>query len=180
MRIIRSNQVPLVPASHEDPNRPGVWKRVLAQRNDLLDGRVQMVNWAVLPAGHSFEPHYHQDMQELFIIVDGEVHMAARDLPIATKLPKPPDGRPGEGPESPANNVADGATEDTLGDAQRVAEARLAAGDMAIVEPGEIHQMSNRGTTDAQYLVVGISLGKGGRTVRCSLSGSGREGDQRA
>ena len=34
-----------------------------------------MVNWARLPAGRSFAAHYHEDMQEIFIIVAGEAEM---------------------------------------------------------------------------------------------------------
>ena len=73
MQVIRSNNKPFVPASHEDPRHPGVLKRVLATRDELLDGRVQMINWARLPAGSSFRAHYHQDMEEVFIILSGRV-----------------------------------------------------------------------------------------------------------
>lgn len=75
MRIIRGSDIQFVPASHEDPNKPGVLKRVLAKREDLIDGRVQMINWASLPAKSSFRPHYHQDMEEVFIILSGRVEM---------------------------------------------------------------------------------------------------------
>ena len=75
MRIIRGSEIQFVPASHEDPDKPGVLKRVLAKREDLIDGRVQMINWASLPAGSSFRAHYHQDMEEVFIILTGRVEM---------------------------------------------------------------------------------------------------------
>ena len=75
MQIVRGSEIDFVPASHEDQDRPGVLKRVLAKRDDLIDGRVQMVNWASLPAGSSFQPHYHEDMQEVFIILSGIVEM---------------------------------------------------------------------------------------------------------
>ena len=58
MRIIRGSEIDFVPASHEDAKQPGVLKRVLATREELLDGRVQMINWASLPAGSSFRPHH--------------------------------------------------------------------------------------------------------------------------
>jgi mannose-1-phosphate guanylyltransferase len=64
-----------VPASHEDPNNPGSLKKVLLHRADVIDGRVQMINWALLPVGKSFEAHYHQDMQEIFIIIEGKVEI---------------------------------------------------------------------------------------------------------
>lgn len=31
-----------------------------------------MINWAYLPKGKSFKPHYHEDMEEIFIIVSGK------------------------------------------------------------------------------------------------------------
>ncbi len=73
MQIVRGEQIEFTPASHEDPNDPGVLKRVLATRHDLIVGKVQMVNWALLPVGKSFQRHYHEDMQEVFIIVTGTV-----------------------------------------------------------------------------------------------------------
>ena len=77
MDIIRGNEVPFEPASHEDPNDPGVLKRVLATRNDLIVGHVQMVNWARLPVGKSFCRHYHEDMQEVFVIINGTIRVNA-------------------------------------------------------------------------------------------------------
>ena len=58
-------------AGHEDPTNPGVWKKVLFRRNDLDPGRIQMVNWARLPAGNTFAAHFHEDMQEIFIVLSG-------------------------------------------------------------------------------------------------------------
>ena len=75
MKIIRSDDKTFVPASHENPLAPGVWKKVLFQRGEFQPGTVQMVNWARLPAGSSFAAHYHEDMQEIFIIVAGEATM---------------------------------------------------------------------------------------------------------
>lgn len=75
MKVIRGSDLEFTPASHEDPNDPGCLKRVLATKADLLDGRVQMVNWSKLPAGKSFQRHYHEDMQEVFVLIDGEVTM---------------------------------------------------------------------------------------------------------
>lgn len=73
MKITRSADLPRVPAGHEDPHAPGVWKKVLISRRDLQPGRVQMINWATLPVGKSFAGHYHEDMQEVFIMITGEV-----------------------------------------------------------------------------------------------------------
>lgn len=75
MKIIRFADSGFVAASHEDPQNPGVLKRVLAVRDDFSQGRVQMLNWARLPQGSSFAAHYHQDMQETFVILNGEVEI---------------------------------------------------------------------------------------------------------
>lgn len=75
MQIIRGDEIEYTPASHEDPDDPGVLKRVLATKFDLIVGLVQMVNWSRLPVGKSFRKHYHGDMQEVFVIVDGTVEV---------------------------------------------------------------------------------------------------------
>lgn len=76
MQIVRGSEIEFVPASHEDPQNPGVLKRVLATKNDLLRGQVQMVNWSRLPIGSAFQPHYHEDMQEVFVMLNGKVLMS--------------------------------------------------------------------------------------------------------
>lgn len=73
MKIIRFNDLDFIPASHEDPKDPGALKKVLLKRNDLPKGRIQMINWAKIPKGKSFAPHYHEQMIEVFIIMTGKV-----------------------------------------------------------------------------------------------------------
>lgn len=73
MKIVRFNSLDFVPASHEDPKDPGALKKVLLQRDDLPPGRIQMINWARVPKGKSFSPHYHEKMIEVFIILNGQV-----------------------------------------------------------------------------------------------------------
>ena len=75
MHFIPADYRPLVPASHEDPERPGVYRRLIASRDELSDGRIQMINWAHLPVGHAFRAHYHQDMEETFVIMTGQCVM---------------------------------------------------------------------------------------------------------
>ena len=75
MKFIPADASGFVPASHEDPSRPGVLKRVIATAADLESGTVPMVNWSHLPAGHSFALHYHEDMQEVFILISGHVEI---------------------------------------------------------------------------------------------------------
>jgi len=79
MKVITFSERAFVPASHENPLSPGVLKKVLLEKADLQRGRVQMVNWARLPAGNRFARHYHEDMQEVFILVRGEVEMTVGD-----------------------------------------------------------------------------------------------------
>lgn len=71
MNIIHIADVPKVPASHEDPNDPGVIKQVLLRRDDIPAGRIQMINWAALPPGKSFQPHEHRSMDEIYIMLSG-------------------------------------------------------------------------------------------------------------
>lgn len=80
MQVIRGDQIPFEPASHESPLDPGVLKRVLCPKHLLNAGRVQMVNWAKIPAGKSFRRHFHEDMQEVFVILDGSVEMQVGEL----------------------------------------------------------------------------------------------------
>lgn len=124
MKIVRGSEIEFVPASHEDPKDPGVLKRVLASRADLCDGRVQMVNWSRLPKGKSFQSHYHEDMLEVFIMLNGTVTMQVADESI-----------------------------------------KLAGGDAILIEPREIHSMTNACDEDVEYVVFGISRETGGKTV---------------
>ncbi|MCA9057790.1 MAG: cupin domain-containing protein [Planctomycetaceae bacterium] len=124
MQYISSAASPFVPASHEDPRNPGVLKRVIATATQLQYGQVQMLNWASLPAGRSFQPHYHEDMQEVFVLLTGQVQMTVNGQCV-----------------------------------------EMNAGDTVIVEPREVHVMTNSGDAPAEYLVFGISSGQGGRTI---------------
>ena len=124
MKIIHSADKTYVPASHENPLAPGVWKKVLFVREELQSGTVQMINWARLPAGSSFAAHYHEDMQEIFIIVAGEAEMTVAGKTVS-----------------------------------------LGRGDAIAIEAHEVHRMSNRGSVDVEYVVVGITGNKGGKTV---------------
>jgi len=71
MKIVRSTELKFVPASHEDPKSPGVFKKILLRGDDFVEGEIQTVNSALLPTGKAFTPHYHTDRQEVFIIIRG-------------------------------------------------------------------------------------------------------------
>jgi len=79
MKLIRADEMDYEPAGHESPTAPGVWKKVLLKREEMQQGTVQMVNWAKLPAGNSFAAHYHEDMQEFFVILSGTPRITVSD-----------------------------------------------------------------------------------------------------
>jgi len=124
MKIFRLNDLEWIPASHESPQSPSVWKKVLLQKADLLEGRVQMVNWCRMEPGKSFRAHYHEDMEEIFIILKGQAKIRVN----------------GE-------------------------EAEMGEREAVVILPREVHEMKNAGGEDLEYLAVGISQGKGGKTV---------------
>lgn len=85
MRLVRATDDAFTAASHEDPRQPGVLKRVIATRDELLAGRVQMMNWARLPVASAFRAHYHEDMEETFIVVQGEAEMRIEQTTVQLK-----------------------------------------------------------------------------------------------
>lgn len=129
MKIVRFSDREFVPAGHESPISPGVWKKVLLVKQDLTPGTVQMVNWARLPAGRSFAPHYHEDMQEVFVMLTGEAEI-------------------------------------TVGEETSV----LRRGDAILIDAREVHEMRNSGSTDAEYLAIGIAGTANGKTVVIGVS----------
>jgi mannose-6-phosphate isomerase-like protein (cupin superfamily) len=76
-RIVYASDGELIPAAHEDPLNPGSLKRVIADKSMFPVGRVQMLNWALLPAGKEFREHYHEDMLEIFVVTQGKVSVAS-------------------------------------------------------------------------------------------------------
>jgi mannose-6-phosphate isomerase-like protein (cupin superfamily) len=124
MKIFRLHDLEWIPASHESPQSPSVWKKVLLQKADLLEGRVQMVNWCRMEPGKSFRAHYHEDMEEIFIILKGQAKIRVN----------------GE-------------------------EAEMGEREAVVILPREVHEMKNPRGEDLEYLAVGISQGKGGKTI---------------
>ena len=75
MKIFRLKDLKWISASHEHPHSPSVWKKVLLKKGDLLEGRVQMMNWCRMEPGKASRAHYHEDMEEIFIILRGQAKM---------------------------------------------------------------------------------------------------------
>ncbi|MGI5827448.1 MAG: cupin domain-containing protein [Patescibacteria group bacterium] len=91
---------------------------------DIRKGRLQMINWSFLPPGKSFSAHYHEDMDEIFIIISGkaEIHV-------------------GE--------------EKTI----------LKKGDAVIIPAKAVHVMEALSGKAVEYIALGISQEKSGKTI---------------
>lgn len=124
MKIIRSSDLQFIPSTHEDQKNPNVVKKVLLEKADIHPGRVQMVNWAQLQPNATFEPHFHEDMTEVFLIIEGEVIMNVGGEEVSVKR-----------------------------------------GDAVVVEPGEVHTMTNLSARQLEYIVFGVSQETGGKTI---------------
>ncbi len=124
MKIVRLKDFEWVPASHESLKAAAVLKKILLQKDDLLEGHLQMINWCTLRVGMAFHPHYHEDMEEIFILLKGKARI-----------------RVGE------------------------EEADLAKEEAVVIPPPMVHEMRNVGKDEVEYIAIGISQGKGGKTV---------------
>ena len=71
MHVIRGAAMNFIPAGHEDRKDPGALKKILFKKDELREGRIQMINWAKIPVGKSFQSHHHEDMEEIFILLSG-------------------------------------------------------------------------------------------------------------
>ena len=74
-KVARGKELEFLAASHEDPLSPGAFKKVLFDAKLLPSGKVQMLNWAKVPAGRAFQNHFHEDMHEVFVITSGKAEM---------------------------------------------------------------------------------------------------------
>ncbi|MFZ2188806.1 MAG: cupin domain-containing protein [Candidatus Moraniibacteriota bacterium] len=65
---------------HEDPKNPGTLKRVIFTAEDVkIEGIMQMINWSKMPVGKSLALHYHEFMEEVFIILSGKAEFVIDD-----------------------------------------------------------------------------------------------------
>lgn len=76
MKKFSTKNLKFIPAGHEDPQNPGALKKVIFTINDIkIKGTIQMINWAKIEAGKSFARHYHENMDEIFIILSGKAEI---------------------------------------------------------------------------------------------------------
>lgn len=72
MKLVHISQKPFVPATHEDPDKPGVLKKVLFDAQELdSECGLRMVNYAVIQPGEAFALHHHETLEEVFYILSG-------------------------------------------------------------------------------------------------------------
>lgn len=124
MKIIRLKDLEFIPAGHEPLQPVAVWKKVVLQKDDFLQGHPQMINWCALKVGMAFSPHYHEDMEEIFILVRGKAEIRI----------------------------------------EKEAE-EIGAEEVVLIPPGKVHRMKNVGQEEVEYIAIGISQGRGGKTV---------------
>lgn len=73
MKVVHISQKPLIPATHENPDKPGVLKKVLFGKEDLdPECGLRMVNYAVIQPGEAFQLHHHETLEEVFYILSGK------------------------------------------------------------------------------------------------------------
>lgn len=124
MKKISINKLKFIPASHEDPENPGALKKILYTFKNFSDGgRLQMINWACLSKGSKFIPHYHDDMDEVFIIIKGQAKLIIESE-----------------------------------------EYLLNEKEAILIRMKKVHRMENIGERNLEYIVLGISQGRGGKT----------------
>lgn len=73
--MIKVNQADLKwePAVHEDPDDPGVWKKVIVKHDEVDPlSKLMMINLSKVPVGRSHVSHSHQTMEEIFYFTNGE------------------------------------------------------------------------------------------------------------
>jgi quercetin dioxygenase-like cupin family protein len=124
MNLIHLKDLEFIPASHENPKLPAVFKKLLYRLDPLSPRFLQMVNWANLRVGASFRPHFHQDMEEIFILLRGKARMRIEQE-----------------------------------------QAEVNSESVVVIPAGKIHELTNIGQEEVEYIVIGASQGKGGKTV---------------
>ena len=58
------------------PTGPGVEKKVILTIDDVrIEGTIQMINWARIEVGKRIALHYHESMDEIFIVLSGKAEI---------------------------------------------------------------------------------------------------------
>ncbi|MEX2028199.1 MAG: cupin domain-containing protein [Candidatus Curtissbacteria bacterium] len=60
------------PAAHEDPEDPGVWKKVIVKHDEVdPQSKLMMINLCKVPVDKTHKAHSHETMEEIFYFTDG-------------------------------------------------------------------------------------------------------------
>lgn len=122
---IKFKSLKFIPSSHENQLNPAVVKKIIFEKEDIPRNiRIQMINWAKLFKKRSFTAHYHEDMDEIFIILSGKVRITIDDK---TDF--------------------------------------IQSYDVVYIPMGSKHKMENISSADVNYIAIGLSRNKGGKTV---------------
>ena len=73
------------PATHEDPNDPGVWKKVILKHEEIdPKSKLMMINLSKVPVGKTHKAHSHETMEEYFYFTEGhgEVKIDDEIVPV--------------------------------------------------------------------------------------------------
>ena len=73
VKIVNQNSRDWEPASHEDPEDPGVLKKVIVRHEELdPKSKLMMINLSKIPVGKTHKAHSHESMEEIFYFTEGE------------------------------------------------------------------------------------------------------------
>ncbi|HSX19269.1 MAG TPA: cupin domain-containing protein, partial [Candidatus Saccharimonadales bacterium] len=80
MRKINEKDLGWEPATHEDPENPGVWKKIVVKHEDVDPrSKLMMVNYCKVPVGKTHAAHSHETMEEIFYFTSGEGQVKIND-----------------------------------------------------------------------------------------------------
>ena len=73
LKILNQNSRDWEPATHEDPQDPGVLKKVVVRHDEVnRNSKLMMVNLCKVPIGKTHKAHSHKAMEEIFYFTEGE------------------------------------------------------------------------------------------------------------
>lgn len=73
MKLINQNSRHWEPATHEDPQDPGVLKKVIVTHEEVSpESKLMMINLCKVPVGKTHKAHSHKTMEEIFYFTEGE------------------------------------------------------------------------------------------------------------